>query len=190
MKYLPLLLLLILSACQSKEDELALDFVKIDIFSSQLQIPSSITIDLKSRIISFSDLTQMVTIPEDCEFAYDKLKPSIDFEYIQLNDDDFKDIKVLLGKVFISEIKRINTEYINNKNNESYLYDEGSRFRINFAKDSTKFTTEYFIILDGHNELKIYQILKVIKKHTKSTNNKKYIEYFSLQFEELNKSTD
>ena len=180
MKYLSLLLLLIISACQSKEDELDLDFVKIDIFSGQLSIPSSITIDLKSRIISFSDLSQMSVIPEDCVCTFEILKPSVDFEYIQLNDDEFKDVKILLGKVFISEIKRINTDYINNKNNESYLYDEGSRFRINFAKDSTKFTTEDFIILDGHNELKIRQILKIIKKHTKSTNNKKYIEYFSL----------
>ncbi len=59
------------------------------------------------------------------------------------------------------------------------MYDEGKKFRISFAKDSTIFTTEDFLILDGHNELKIYEVLKIIKKHTKSTNNKKYLQHFS-----------
>lgn len=52
--------------CQPKEDKPELDFVKIDVFSGRHHIPSSITIDFKSKSISFSDLSQMTIIPEDC----------------------------------------------------------------------------------------------------------------------------
>lgn len=177
MKFFSLLFLMLLIGCEPKEDKPELDFVKIDIFSGQHHIPSSITIDFKSKSISFSDLTQMTIIPEDCACAFEILKPSVDFEYIKLNETEFKEIKVILGKNFISDIQKLNTEYLKDRSN--YLYDEGKRFRISFAKDSTKFATEDFLILDPHNELKIYEIMKLIKKHTKSTNNKKYIEHFS-----------
>jgi len=177
MKFLCLLFLMLLIGCEPKEDKPVLDYVKIDIFSGQHHIPSSITVDFKSKSITFSDLSQMTIIPEDCACAFEILKPSVSFEYIKLNETEFKDIKVILGKNFISDIQKLNTKYLKDRSN--YLYDEGKRFRISFAKDSTTFATDDFLILDPHNELKIFEIMKIIKKHTKSTNNKKYIEHFS-----------
>lgn len=177
MKFLSLIFLMLFFGCQPKEDKPELDFVKIDVFSGQHHIPSSITIDFKSKSISFSDLSQMTIIPEDCACTFEILKPSVNFEYIKLNETEFKDIKVILDKNFISDIQKLNTEYLKDRFN--YVYDEGKKFRISFAKDSTIFTTEDFLILDGHNELKIYEVLKIIKKHTKSTNNKKYLQHFS-----------
>ncbi len=177
MKFLSLIFLTLLISCQPKEDKPELDFVKIDIFSGQHHIPSSITVDFKSKSITLSDLSQMTVIPEDCACAFEILKPSVNFEYIKLNETEFKDIKIILGKNFISDIQKLNTEYL--KDISNYLYDEGKRFRISFAKDSTKFATEDFLILNPDNELKIYEIMKIIKKHTKSTDNKKYIEHFS-----------
>ena len=174
---------MLLIGCEPKEDNPELDFVKIDILPILHHIPSSITIDFKSRSISFSDLTQMSIIPEDCACAFEILKPSVDFEYIILNENEFKDIKVLLGKNFISDIKKFNTDYATDKNSSSYLYGEGNRFRINFAKDSTKFATEDFLILDGHNELKIYEILKIVRNHTTQPINKEYIKNLSFHLE-------
>lgn len=190
MKFLSLLFLILLIGCEPKEDKPELDFVKIDILCGQHHIPSSITIDFKSKVISLSDLTQMSIISEDCSYIFEIIKPSVDFEYIQLNETEFNDIKILFGKIFISDIEKFNTNYIEEKNSSNYLYGEGKRYRINFAKDSIKFATDDFLILDGHNELKIYEILKIIKKHTKSTNNIKYIEYFSFEYEESYKSTN
>lgn len=184
MKFLSLIFLILFIGCEPKEDKPELDFVKIDILPILHHIPSSITIDFKSKSISFSDLTQMSIIPEDCACAFEILKPSVNFEYIKLNENEFKDIKVLLGKNFVSDIKKFNTAYTTDKNSSSYLYGEGKRFRINYAKDSTTFATDDFLILDSPNERKIYEVLKIIKKRTKSTNNKKYIEYFSFGYEE------
>jgi len=184
MKFFSLIFLMLLIGCEPKDDKPELDFVKIDILPILHHIPSSITIDFKSKSISFSDLTQMSIIPEDCACAFEILKPSVDFEYIKLNENEFKDIKVLLGKNFVSDIKKFNADYTTDKKSSSYLYGEGKRYRINFATDSTKFATDDFLILDGHNERKIYEVLKIIKKHTNSTNNKKYIKYLSFPYEE------
>ncbi|SFN81431.1 hypothetical protein SAMN05421741_11175 [Paenimyroides ummariense] len=178
MKFFSLIFLMLLIGCEPKETKPELDFVKIDIFSGQLHIPSSITVDFKSKSITFSDLSQMTVIPEDCACAFEILKPSVDFEYVKLNENEFKDIKVLFGKQFVSDIQKFNTEYLKNINSDDYIFDEGKRYRVNFAKDSTKFATDDFLILDSDNELKIYEIMRILKKHTKSTNNKKYIEYF------------
>src|SRR5690606_21191793 len=133
MKFLSLLFLILLIGCEPKEDKPELDFVKIDIFSGQHHIPSSITIDFKSKSISFSDLTQMTIIPEDCACAFEILKPSVDFEYIKLNETEFKDIKVLFSKHFVSDIQKFNAEYLKNKNSDDYRFDEGKRYRVNFA---------------------------------------------------------
>ena len=184
MKYFFLLFSFILLGCTKKDLEPELDFVKIDIFSDQHHIPSSITVDFKSKSITFSDLSQMTVIPEDCAYAFEILKPSVNFEFIKLNETEFKDLKVILGKNFISDIQKFNTEYLKNNNLDDYIFEEGKSYRINFAKDSTTFSTDDFLILDSHNERKIYEVLKIIKKHTKSTNNKKYIEYFSFGNEE------
>lgn len=189
MKFFSLLFLILLIGCEPKEDKPELDFVKIDILAIQHHIPSSITIDFKSRSISFSDLTQMSIMPKDCSYIFEILKPSVDFEYIKLNETEFKDIKVLFGKHFVSDIQKFNTEYLKNKNSDDYIFGEGKRYRINFAKDSTKIATDDFLILDVHNQRKIYELLKIIRKHTKSTNNINYIEYFSFEYEESYKST-
>lgn len=183
MKLFKLIILIIFISCESKEIKTEMNFLKIDIISGQLHIPSSITIDFKSKSISFSDLTQMTIIPEDCACAFEILKPSVEFEYIKLNENDFNDINILFDKNFISDIKKFNFNYSKDKSSTDYLYGEGKRYRINFANDSTKFSTDDFLILDYHNQYKIYEILKIIKRNTKSANNKKYINHFSFEFE-------
>ena len=134
MKLFVFVLLLLIISCQPKQEEPELDYVKIDIFPGQIHIPSSITIDFKSKTLSFTDLTQMVTIPEDCACAFEKLEPSVDFEYIKLNEYEFNDVKVLCGKNFTIDIKKFKDDYIKSKNSSDYLYGEGTRYRINIAK--------------------------------------------------------
>lgn len=179
MKFFKLLTLLLFISCVPKEDTMSLDFVKIDILAIQQHIPASITLDFKSKSISFSDLTQMTIIPEDCACAFETLNPSVDFEYIHLNDSDFNHAKVLFGKIFASEIKKINTEFRKNKDTLSYQYSEETRYRVSFAKDTIKFSTDDFLIIDYNNQRAVYELLKIIKKNTKSSHNKKFIEYFS-----------
>jgi len=184
MKFLSLLFLILLIGCKPKEDKPELDFVKIDIYPIMHEVSSSISIDLLNGIIIFDNYSQLPYYPEEGDTINIKKKFPLNFEYIKLNENEFKDIKVLLGKNFVSDIKKFNTDYTIDKNSSSYLYGEGKRFRINYAKDSTTFATDDFLILDGHNERKIYEVLKIIKKHTKSTNNKKYIKYLSFPYEE------
>ncbi|WKW46657.1 hypothetical protein P3875_00835 [Myroides sp. JBRI-B21084] len=183
MKFFKILILILFIGCDSKETKTEMNFLKIDIISGQLHIPSSITVDFKSKSISFSDLTQMTIIPEDCACAFEILKSSVEFEYIKFNEKDFNEINILFDKNFISDIKKFNSNYSKDKNTPKYLFGEGKRYRINFANDSTKFSTDDFLILDYHNQHKIYEVLKIIKKHTISTNNKKYINHLSFEFE-------
>lgn len=184
MKFLNLIFLLLLLSCQPNQEESELDYVKIDIYPIMHGVSSSLSIDLTNKIMTFDNYSQLPHYPEEGDSISIKKEFPLNFELIKLNENEYNDIKVLFGKYFYTDIKKTNTSYIKEKNTETYLYFEGTRYRINIAKDSTTFTTEDFLIIDGHTERKIYEVLKIIKKHTKSTNNKKYIEYLSFGYDE------
>lgn len=171
MKYFLLFISILLFGCNSKEEQPELDYVKIDIYPILYYIPSSITIDLKSRIITFSDLSQLQIIPEDCGFISDKLEPNVEFNFIRLNEEEFNDLRKILNINFLNSVK---------KNTYPDLYDEGIRFRISIANNDKIYATGKFLKFEQSlDKRKIFEVLKIIKKHTNSEFNKKYINDIS-----------
>ena len=171
MKYFLLLFSMILFGCKKKENKPELDYVKIDIYPMQYHIPSSITIDFKSRIVTFSDLAQLQIIPEDCGFISDKLEPNVEFNLLHMNEDEFNELRTIINMNFLNSIKQLNY---------SEFYDEGTMFRVSISKNNKIYATEKFLNFEQiSDKRKIFEVLKIIKKHTNSEFNKKYIEDIS-----------
>ena len=64
--------------------------------------------------------------------------------------------------------------------NYSEFYDEGILFRISISKNNKIYATEKFLKFEQRlDKRRILVVLKVIKKHTNSKFNKKYIDDIS-----------
>ena len=67
------------------------------------------------------------------------------------------------------------------------LYDnirnDGVDFEIDFVKDNKVFSTNDYLILEKIDNVRILEILKIIKKHTTLKTNKDYIDNISFYLE-------
>lgn len=182
MKYLSLLLLLILSACQSKEDELALDFVKIEIYSVQTSVACSAIIDFNSNTLIFDNYGQMPNYPEEGDIVDFNLFNSelpLDFEYFKLNKDEINTLKKSLNYKFLKSVKENNEIYIKSTNND-FIAFEGLMYQFKILTNNNIFTTKNYIILSNEDlDQKISHILSTAKKKSNSNKNKKYINFIS-----------
>lgn len=179
MKYLSLLLLLILSACQPKEEKPELDYVRIEMFPFLGGPPSNINIDLKNNLITFSNLQQLSLLNEDCEQEFSKIQKFVEFVYIDLNDKEINTLKSVLDTNFYNSITHSNQELINNPKLYDGIRFDGICFEIDIVKDGQVFSTTDYLILEREVAVKIYEVLKIIKKHTNSIENKEYIDNLS-----------
>jgi|SRR5690606_649520 len=171
MKFFYLFIIFGVLSCQPKENKPELDYVKIDIYPMQYHIPSSITIDFKSRIVTFSDLSQLQIIPEDCGFISDKLEPNVEFNLLHLNEEEFNELKKIINMNFLNSVRQLNY---------SEFYDEGTMFRISISNNDKIYATGKFLKFEQSlDKRKIFEVLKIIKKHTNSEFNKKYINDIS-----------
>ena len=181
-KHLALLLLLILSACQSKEDELALDFVKIDIYSVQTSVACSFIIDFNSNTLIFDNYGQMPNYPEEGDIVDSNLFNSelpLDFEYFKLNKDEINTLKKSLNYKFLKSVKENNDLYIKSTNND-FIAFEGLMYQFKIQTNNNIFTTKNYIILSNEDlDQKISHILSTAKKKSNSNKNKKYINFIS-----------
>lgn len=169
MKFFFLLISILLLGCNSKEEQPELDYVKIDIVPIQHYISSSITIDFKSKIITFSDLSQLEIIPEDCAFTLDKFGPNVEFSFIRLNQEEFDDLSNMFNLSFLKSLEQNNKSQIE-------TFDESTLYRIDIVSSKKIFSTEDFLTIEQSDEVKIEKVLKLIRKYSTADFNKKYID--------------
>lgn len=179
MKYLSLLLLLILSACQSKKDEPDLDYVNIEMFPALGGPPSNISVDLKNNLITFSNLQHIGSYDENCVEVMNKIQRPVEFIYINMNEEEVKIINSNFNNTFLESVMKSNKELLDDPKLYDNIINDGVDFEIDFVKNNKVFSTDNYLTLEREAEVKIYEVLKIIKKHTESIENKKYIDNIS-----------
>lgn len=175
MKYLSLLLLLILSACQSKEDEPDLDYIKMEISPSFLP-PSTINLDLENKLLIFNNHSYLNFINENGEADFELIKRKVEFLYIKLNDEEISKINYLIDQNFLDSIIRNNKESITNPDEYFGIINDGISVKFDVVQNKNIFSSDNYLILDHEELLKVSEVLKIIKKHSKLEENKKYLE--------------
>lgn len=176
MKFLSLIFLILLIGCEPKEDKPELDFVNIEIFPLLGGPPSNLKIDLSKRVMIFSNLQHMGSIDENCNDYYEKIELPIEFIYIDLSKEEMKSLKSVLNKDFLNEVKKANQSAV--KKEFKGIFD-GILFEFDILSNDTIFSSDDLLILRADEETKIYNLLKILNKHTKSEWNKKYIDNLS-----------
>ena len=185
MKFLSLIFLTLLISCQPKEDKPELDFVKIDMDPYLGKCPINIYIDFKNRTLVFGELQYMAVFEKECDtvYTYQSTGRSVDFLRINLNDEEYHLLKSEFNNNFLESIKKNNQSLLDNPKKYEGIRFDGIVFELDIIKDDKAFSTDNYLILEKEDHFKILEVLKVVKKHTKSTNNKEYIDYLSFYLE-------
>lgn len=180
MKFLSLIFLMLFFGCQPKEDKPELDFVKIEIYPYLAGYPSEIHIDLKNKLIRFSSLQYLSVFEKECDehFQYEKIE-ELDFVHIDLNDKEINTLKFHLDNNFLNSIKQTNQDLLNNPDKYQGILFDGIIYEIDIIKENQIFSTDNYLILEKNDIDRISEVLKIIKKHTKSKKNKDYLEDIS-----------
>lgn len=112
-----------------------------------------------------------------------KITRPVEFVYINLNEEEIKIVNSNLNNVFFESVVKSNQELLDNPN----LYDkrrfDGVRFEIDFVKENKIFSTDDYLILEKEDNIKILEILKIVRKHTTQPINKEYIKNLSFYLE-------
>jgi len=185
MKYFLLFISILLFGCQPKEDKPELDFVKIEIFPYLGGDPSNVYIDLKNKLLTFSSLQLLCVFEKECDesYEYQESEKPLDFVYINLNDGEMNILKSNFNNNFLNSIRENNQSLIDDPEKYEGIIFDGIIFEIDIVKENEIFSTDNYLILERKDEVKIYEVLKIIKKHTDSEFNKKYIDNISFYLE-------
>src|SRR5690606_801159 len=175
MKYTVLILLMILSACQNNDKEPELDFIKVEIYPYLGGYPSEIYIDLKNKSVRFSSLQYLSVYEKECDehFKYEKIE-ELDFIHIDLSDQEMNTLKFNLDNNFLNSIKQTNQDLLNNPDKYQGIRFDGVIYEVDIIKENQIFSTDNYLILEKNDVDRISEVLKIIKKHTKSKKNKEY----------------
>lgn len=188
MKFFLLIFLPFLFGCSSKEEKNGLDYIKIDIYPLLGGPPSTVDIDFHNKTLIFSNLQQITTYNENCKKVYEKIERYVELTYIKLSNEELIEINKLLNKNFLESIKENNRQ--KDKNDSSNDIYDGILFEFDVIENNNLFSTDHLLILDQSDEIKIYGVLKIVKKHVKSDFNKKYIENISFYINHNNEQTN
>ncbi len=188
MKFFLLIFLPFLFGCSSKEEKNGLDYIKIDIYPLLGGPLSTVDIDFHNKTLIFSNLQQITTYNENCKKVYEKIERYVELTYIKLSNEELIEINKLLNKNFLESIKENNRQ--KDKNDSSNDIYDGILFEFDVIENNNLFSTDHLLILDQSDEIKIYGVLKIVKKHVKSDFNKKYIENISFYINHNNEQTN
>lgn len=188
MKFFLLIFLPFLFGCSSKEEKNGLDYIKIDIYPLLGGPTSTVDIDFHNKTLIFSNLQQITTYNENCKKVYEKIERYVELTYIKLSNEELIEINKLLNKNFLESIKENNRQ--KDKNDSSNDIYDGILFEFDVIENNNLFSTDHLLILDQSDEIKIYGVLKIVKKHVKSDFNKKYIENISFYINHNNEQTN
>jgi len=183
MKLLIFVLLLLIISCQPKQDEHDLDYVNIEMFPALGGPPSNIRVDLLNKIITFSNLQHIGTYDENCEEVMNKVQRPVEFVYINLSEEEFKIITSEFNNAFLESVMKSNLELLDKPQLYDNIRNDGVDFEIDFVKDNKVFSTNDYLILEKIDNVRILEILKIIKKHTTLKTNKDYIDNISFYLE-------
>lgn len=185
MKFFSLIFLMLLIGCEPKETKPELDFVKIDMDPYLGKCPVNIYIDFKNRTLVFSELQYMAVFEKECDtaYTYESTEKSVDFLRINLNDEEYHLLKSEFNNNFLESIKKNNQSLLDNPKKYDGIRFDGIVFELDIVKDNQVFSTDNYLILEKEDHFKILEVLKVVKKHTKSKDNKEYINYLSFYLE-------
>lgn len=154
--------------------------MKIEIYPYLAGYPSEIHIDLKNKLIRFSSLQYLSVFEKECDehFQYEKIE-ELDFVHIDLNDKEINTLKFHLDNNFLNSIKQTNQDLLNNPDKYQGILFDGIIYEIDIIKENQIFSTDNYLILEKNDIDRISEVLKIIKKHTKSKKNKDYLEDIS-----------
>lgn len=183
MKYIALLFLLILSACQNKDKEPELDYVNIEMFPALGGLPSNISVDLKNNLVTFSNLQHICTYNENCEEEMNKITRPVEVVYITLNEEEMKVVISNFNNSFLESVMKSNQELLDNPELYDNIINDGVDFEIDFVKNNKIFSTDNYLILEKEAKYRILEILQIIRKHTTLKTNKDYIDNISFYLE-------
>lgn len=175
MKYIAFLFLLLLPACQNKDKEPELDYVKMEIFPSFLP-PSTINLDIKNKLLIFNNHSYLNFINENGGADFELKKRKVEFLYIELNEEEISKINYLIDQRFLNSIIRNNEESLTSPDEYFGIINDGISVKFNIVKNKDTFSSDNYLILDHEELLKISEVLKIIQKHSKLEENKKYLE--------------
>jgi len=119
------------------------------------------------------------TYNENCEEDYSNINTIKEFVYINLNEDEMNNLKSILNGRFLESIKKNNKSLLDNPKQYDGMIFDGITFELDIVKGNQVFSTDQYLILEREDEVKIYEILKIIKKHSNSEWNKKYFDNLS-----------
>ncbi|WLD23012.1 hypothetical protein NU10_09825 [Flavobacterium dauae] len=183
MRYFYLLIIVCALGCQPKEDKPELDFVNIEMFPALGGPPSNIRVDLKNKLLIFSNLQHIGTYNENCEEEMNKITRPVEFVYINLNEEELKIVNTNLNNDFLKSVMKSNQDLIDNPKLYDDIRYDGVVFEIDFVKENKVFSTDEYLILEREDNIKILQILRIIQKHSTLKINKDYIENVSFYLE-------
>ena len=183
MKFFRILFLILLMGCQPKENKPELDFVNIEMFPALGGPPSNIRVDLKNKLLIFSNLQHISTYNENCEEEINKITQPVEFVYINLNEEEIKIVNSNLNNVFFESVVKSNQELLDNPNLYDKMRFDGVRFEIDFVQENKIFSTDDYLILEKEDNIKILEILKIVRNHTTQPINKEYIKNLSFYLE-------
>jgi len=92
-------------------------------------------------------------------------------------------IKFHLDNNFSNSIKQTNQDLLNNPDKYQGIRFDGIMYEVDIIKENQIFSTDNYLILERNDLDRIGEILKIIKKHTKSKNNLEYIDNISFHLE-------
>ena len=114
----------------------------------------------------------------DEHFQYEKIE-ELDFVHIDLNDKEINTLKFHLDNNFLNSIKQTNQDLLNNPDKYQGILFDGIIYEIDIIKENQIFSTDNYLIVEKNDIDRISEVLKIIKKHTKSKKNKDYLEDIS-----------
>lgn len=179
MKILNLLLLFFLFSCQSKQQtKPELDYVKMEIFPGALP-PSTINLDLKNKLIVFNNHKYLNFINENGEADFDLIKRDVEFLYLELIDEEIDIINSSFNQKFLDSIISNNNKSITNPDDYFGIINDGISVKFDIVQNINVFSSDNYLILNDNELLILDKLFKIIRKHTKSEENKKHLEYIS-----------
>src|SRR5690606_3325869 len=103
-------------------------------------------------------------------------KRKVEFLYIELNEEEISKINYLIDQRFLNSIIRNNEESLTSPDEYFGIINDGISVKFNIVKNKDTFSSDNYLILDHEELLKISEVLKIIQKHSKLEENKKYLE--------------
>jgi len=152
--------------------------MKIDIFPT-FTSPSTINIDLKNKIITFSHVPHSNFINENCEEEFKLIKRTTEFTHIELKDEEINIINSSFNQKFLDSIISNNKKSITNPVDYFGIINDGISVKFDIVQNINVFSSDNYLILNNNELLILDKLFKIIRKHTKSEGNKKYLEYIS-----------